>query len=124
MKPGEYTIDCPAGDPHPSILCLRCGMRSHHPKDVLNRWCGNCESYVGNLNPLGHLPVNRELLEEVAAAYRLGGDSAVVEFWQQLVVQESQRKLLRERRKRWALATLLVFMMFGVGPVLYLMGVR
>ena len=33
-----YTV---AGDGH-SILCLKCGLRSHNENDIKHRYCGKC----------------------------------------------------------------------------------
>ena len=32
----------------PFILCKACGMRSFHPKDIENRFCGNCRLFLPN----------------------------------------------------------------------------
>lgn len=29
----------------PSITCPQCGMTSHNPNDVRERYCGNCHQY-------------------------------------------------------------------------------
>ena len=29
----------------PSIRCPRCGMRSYHPHDIDQRYCGNCHAF-------------------------------------------------------------------------------
>ena len=42
-KPATYKIN-DAGS-HPSITCLRCGMTSYNPNDILYRYCGNCHKF-------------------------------------------------------------------------------
>lgn len=27
------------------IICDACGMKSYHPMDVREKWCGKCEKY-------------------------------------------------------------------------------
>ncbi len=39
-KPAPRTYAVGAGGR--SILCLRCGLRSHHPDDVRHLFCGKC----------------------------------------------------------------------------------
>ena len=31
--------------PDPAIVCLLCGMISHHPEDVAKKYCGNCHRF-------------------------------------------------------------------------------
>ena len=31
-----------------SFTCPRCGMTSHHPKDIEQGYCGNCHDWTGN----------------------------------------------------------------------------
>jgi hypothetical protein len=41
----------------PSIVCPKCGMRSHNPNDVEQRYCGNCHAFHDDLQrlpPPGH----------------------------------------------------------------------
>lgn len=33
-------------DPRPAITCLKCGMTSYNPHDVINRFCGNCDEWM------------------------------------------------------------------------------
>lgn len=38
--------------PQPYIVCPKCGMVSHNPNDVENRYCGNCHAFHDDLlNP-------------------------------------------------------------------------
>jgi hypothetical protein len=30
-----------------AIKCMACGMTSHHPRDVEQRYCGNCKKFHG-----------------------------------------------------------------------------
>lgn len=30
----------------PSIVCPRCGMRSYHPKDIEQGYCGHCHDWT------------------------------------------------------------------------------
>lgn len=32
---------------HPAITCLVCGITSHHPGDVAQRWCTRCKRELG-----------------------------------------------------------------------------
>lgn len=34
-----------------SITCPRCGMTSHHPVDVAERYCGNCHTFMNDSSP-------------------------------------------------------------------------
>jgi len=36
-----------------AIRCRKCGMTSHHPEDVKNRYCGNCHEFHNDLKVLG-----------------------------------------------------------------------
>ena len=29
----------------PNIKCLRCGVRSYHPKDIRERYCAKCHAF-------------------------------------------------------------------------------
>lgn len=33
----------------PSIVCPACGLRSYHPMDIQERYCGYCHAYHPNL---------------------------------------------------------------------------
>lgn len=37
-----------AGEPWPSIVCPECAMESFNPKDVEERYCGNCHWWTGD----------------------------------------------------------------------------
>jgi protein-arginine kinase activator protein McsA len=32
-----------------SITCPACGMTSHNPNDVTQRYCGNCHGYIDDM---------------------------------------------------------------------------
>jgi hypothetical protein len=32
-----------------SITCPQCGMVSHHPKDIEEKYCGNCHQFHANM---------------------------------------------------------------------------
>jgi protein-arginine kinase activator protein McsA len=32
-----------------SITCPKCGMTSHHPQDVLEKYCGNCHQFHSDM---------------------------------------------------------------------------
>jgi hypothetical protein len=34
-----------------AIMCLRCGMVSHNPHDVENRYCGACHAFAEGATP-------------------------------------------------------------------------
>lgn len=40
-----------------SITCPKCGLTSHHPWDVAQRYCGNCHQFHASF----HLEIGREL---------------------------------------------------------------
>lgn len=54
-----YTLITTPGEPD-SIHCKRCGLTSHHPKDVENLYCGKCGP---------HTPKNVERLEDDHAKF-------------------------------------------------------
>lgn len=37
-----------------SITCPRCGMTSHHPRDVLEGYCGNCHDWTSGWTNMVH----------------------------------------------------------------------
>lgn len=37
-----------------AILCLRCGLVSHHPKDISELYCGHCHQY--------HVEIRKEVI--------------------------------------------------------------
>ena len=39
------TLTYEIGNDGNSIKCLDCGMRSYHPIDVSERYCGNCHEF-------------------------------------------------------------------------------
>ena len=39
------------GEDGKSIKCLRCGMTSHHPTDVEQRYCANCHVFLDDIWP-------------------------------------------------------------------------
>jgi len=43
-----------------SIMCLRCGLVSYHPKDVEEKYCGNCHIFHQIEEQLDKLRVFRE----------------------------------------------------------------
>jgi len=34
---------------HPSIICPRCGLRSYHPRDIEEHYCGRCHDFHENM---------------------------------------------------------------------------
>jgi ribosomal protein S27AE len=36
-------------NPQPYIVCPKCGMVSHNPNDVRERYCGNCHAFHADL---------------------------------------------------------------------------
>jgi hypothetical protein len=53
----------------PSITCPRCGLTSHNPNDVANRYCGNCHVFLERPIP----PAVKRLLDEVRNARDYAG---------------------------------------------------
>ena len=46
MKTKEKTyIILTNNDGLPYILCLKCNMKSYHPRDVSEKYCGNCHIF-------------------------------------------------------------------------------
>lgn len=39
-----------------SITCPRCGMTSYHPRDIQERYCGNCHQFHEFMGPLCRCP--------------------------------------------------------------------
>jgi ribosomal protein S27AE len=48
-RPGEdiYETEVDLARAATSITCPRCGMTSHNPHDITNRYCGNCHAFHG-----------------------------------------------------------------------------
>ena len=38
-----------------SIICPRCGLRSYHPKDIEERYCGHCHEWHANMREAAQL---------------------------------------------------------------------
>lgn len=48
-----------AGEP-PTFTCPRCGMTSHNPTDVRERYCGNCHDWTGSTHD--HIAIEAQMM--------------------------------------------------------------
>ena len=46
MKKYRLVKDLEGKDHEEGILCLKCGYTSYHPKDVAERYCGYCHTFL------------------------------------------------------------------------------
>lgn len=75
-------------NPKPSIACPRCGMTSHNPNDVRERYCGNCHDWIAD-TPTVRLGAR---LDEYIAEAQRTGRAAGVTFTAEGILESLRRQ--------------------------------